>query len=436
MATQYDIPWVHPLFGFDLYETVQATEFIKAGLEVGLARQETIWCLHWGPLNEPSRQEQRRRQVGIQRKAVVFRRLYPEFIGVPVRKLYEQYRGAARRIPLNLDEFGEGASDEGIVSGDITPLGVMRERLSVVIVTRNGRGTLLRTLRSLVPQCAALSEIDWGVVVVDSGSAERTVDAVRMEFPQVTTVPNGSTDGLAHGFNMGLRHAGAANYILAMDEAAELTAGTLAKMLSYLRTHQHAAGVVAALTHPDGATPLQRLSLVELMPHRIRRPRLASFVGTSCALVRADVFSDVGLYDERLKVHHVALEWSIRAKRKGYEFAFLAEARVTYHQGPQLHRERASFAEHLAANQWLVYKHAGRRWAVALYWTQRLWAKWLSFCWRHDSEALQQLHDAVARMDEVYRRSGEENRRPALVVLEPSWGVGGNRGGAPRQPRL
>jgi len=432
MATQYDIPWVHPQFGFDLYETVQATEFIKAGFEVGLARQETIWCIHWGPLNEPSREEQRRRQVGLQRKAVIFHRLYPEFIGVPVRKLYEQYRGAAGRIVLNLDEIGEGAPKRGIVSGDSPPSDPMRERLSVVIVTSNGRGTLLRTLRSLLPQCAALTEIDCGVVVVDSGSTDGTVDAARMEFPQVTTVPNGASDGLAHGFNAGLRYAGVANYVLVMDHAAELVPGMFARMVSYLRTHQHAAGVVASLTDPDGATPSQRLSLVDLMPRRRRKPRLASFVGTSCALVRADVFFDVGLYDERLKVHHVALEWSIRAKRKGYEFTFLPEARVIYHDDPQVRRDWANFAEHLAANQWLVYKHAGRRWAVALYWTQRLWAKWLSFRWRHDSEALQQLHDGVARMDEAYRRSAEENRRPGRAVLEQSWGVGGDRGGAPR----
>ncbi len=437
MATQYDIPWVHPLFGFDLYETVQATEFIKAGLEVGLARQETIWCIHWGPLNEPSREVPKQRQVAIQRKAVVFRRLYPEFIDVPVRKLYDQHRGAAGRIALNLEAFSEEAPERGIVAGDLTLSGAKRERLSVVLTTRNGRETLLRTLRALVPQSAALAEIDCGVVVVDSGSTDGTADALRLEFPQVTIIPNASSGGLAHGSNMGLRHAGVANYVLVMDHAAELAPGALAMMVSYLRTHPHAAGVVPSLTYPPGGTlPLQRVSIVELMPRRLRRPLSASFVGTSCALVRADAFFDVGLYDERLKVHHVALEWSIRAKRKRYEFTFLPEAKVICHDDPKVRRDGANVAEHLAANQWLVYKHAGRRWAVVLYWTQRLWAKWLSFRWRHDSEVLQRLHDAVARMDEVYHRSREENRRPGRAVLKPSWGVEGHRGGAPREPRL
>ncbi len=422
MATQYDIPWVHPQFGFDLYETVQAMEFIKAGLEVGLARQETVWCLHWGPLEERSRDYERRRQIELRRKAAEFRKLYPEFVGVPVRKLYEQYREAAGHIAVVPGGLGDGATGRGSASEAFVTPRMARERLSIVIAMTNRRDMLFRALRALLPQRAALTEIDCRVVVVDSGSIDGTVEALRMEFPQVTTVRNQSSDGRAHALNLGLRNAGAAKYVLVMQHSVELSTGTLTRMVRYLRTHQNAAGVVASLTHQDGTVPLQRVSIVELVRRRLRMPQEVTFVGTTCALLRADVFFDVGLYDERLKSHHVDLEWAIRAKRKGYKFFFLPEARTIYHPGTQLRGDRSSFAERLADNQWLVYKHAGRRWAIALYWTQRLWVKWLSFRWRNDSEALRCLGDAVGRMDTFYRRSGEENRRPALTALEQSWG--------------
>src|SRR2546426_1298914 len=57
MATQYDIPWTNPLGGFELYDQVQALALIKAGLEVGIARQRTVWCLHWRPLREFSSEQ-------------------------------------------------------------------------------------------------------------------------------------------------------------------------------------------------------------------------------------------------------------------------------------------------------------------------------------------------------------------------------------------
>jgi len=95
MATQYDVPWMNPLGGFELYEHVQAAEFIKSGLEVGIARQEAIWCLHWGPLHERTFEQRERRDIAISSRAAAFQQLYPEFIGVPARKLYEQHRGVA-----------------------------------------------------------------------------------------------------------------------------------------------------------------------------------------------------------------------------------------------------------------------------------------------------------------------------------------------------
>ncbi len=91
MATQRDIPWRSPL-GFDLYDHVQSLEFIKAGLEVGIARQDPVWCLHWGPLRGVSRKQHRARLAVLQQKAVAFRELYPEFIGVPAWRLCEQYQ--------------------------------------------------------------------------------------------------------------------------------------------------------------------------------------------------------------------------------------------------------------------------------------------------------------------------------------------------------
>ncbi len=73
--------------------------FIKAGLEVGIARQEAVWCLHWGRLEERAPEQNRMRDIEFHDKVVVFRQQYREFISVPARSLYEQHRGAAGTFP-------------------------------------------------------------------------------------------------------------------------------------------------------------------------------------------------------------------------------------------------------------------------------------------------------------------------------------------------
>ncbi len=94
MATQYDVPWIDPVGGFMLYDQVQSLEFIKAGLEVGIVRQEAIWCLHWGPLEERSREQREPYDSELNRRAIAFRQRYPAYIGVPARTLHRKHRNA------------------------------------------------------------------------------------------------------------------------------------------------------------------------------------------------------------------------------------------------------------------------------------------------------------------------------------------------------
>ena len=421
LATQYDIPWTRPEFGFEgPWDHVQALEFIKTGLEVGIARQETAWCVHQGPLEEPSGEQIKRRSIALGPQAAVLRQLYPAIIGVPAQKLHERYREASQDLGLFKSNFGDGVRARRTGREDAMSPTPVREGLGIIIVTTNGAVTLLGTLRALLPQCGTLQGLECQVVVVDNGPDYR-VEAIRREFPQVTVIANASDTGLAGGFNSGLRHLGFPDFVLVMHGDVELTAGTLTKMVSYLREHQSTAGIIASLVDPDGTVQAQRTAIVELVPRRPRRPRPISFVGTSCSLVRGEVFFDVGLYDERFSCHE-ALDWSLRAKRKGYKFAYLPEARVLHRRSGRLRQDgsAAFFAERSVANLWFVYKHAGRQWAVTLYWVQRMQARWLALRWRHDSEALRRISEAMAEGTGLYRRFREENRRPELLLDDPT----------------
>ncbi len=395
MATQYDLPWASSLGGFELYDHVQALEFIKAGLEVGIARQEAIWCLHWGPPETRSREQLRLRDDDMFRRAAVLRQRNPTYIGVPVRRLLWRHRHAFH-------------------SPDPA-----RERLGVVIVTSDGREALLRAVRALLPQCEALKEVDSEVVVVGRTSTEVVGEAMRREFPHVIVMPPSTDGGPALACNVALRHLGFPTYVLVTHDGAEVSAGTLAKMVHYLRDHSSTAGVVGSLTDPKGTALPQRTGLVDPVPRHPRRPQRVSFVGRTCTLVRGEVFFDVGLYDDRFRVAFEDLEWSLRAKRRGYTFTFLPEAKATNHRVAGANGGASNTgATRLVDSVWLVYKYGGRRWAVALYWAQRLRTWWLAFRWRHDREARGRLEEAIVRMRGLYRRFVNENRLPRPLLHE------------------
>jgi GT2 family glycosyltransferase len=393
MATQYDMPWTSPVGGFELYDEVRAAEFIAAGLEVGIARQQMTWVLHWGSVEEPTAEQRRRRQRDIQQKAATFRRLFAPFVGVAARTLYERHWGAGRAQ----------SSDAA------------RERLGVIIAARSSPETLTRSLRTLLPQCEALKEIESQVVVVDTAPSAGVREAIRVEFPQVTVLASSGTDGVARALNEGLRHLDFPTYVLVMHSDVEVSTGTLARMVSDLRGRSSAAGVVASLMSPDGSVQPQRMAIVELVPQRPpQRAQQVTFVGTACALIRGEAFFDVGLYDERFSSHE-DLDWSLRAKRKGYKLVYLPEARAVHYRSERVGRDEPAFTDRSVATLLLVYKHAGRRWAGLLYWAQGIQAGWLARRWRHDGAALRQINDARVQAENLYRKFREENRRPQLL---------------------
>ena len=47
MITQYDVPWRDDIFdGWHFYDLSQSIEFIRAGYEIGIPRQDEPWCVH------------------------------------------------------------------------------------------------------------------------------------------------------------------------------------------------------------------------------------------------------------------------------------------------------------------------------------------------------------------------------------------------------
>jgi GT2 family glycosyltransferase len=392
MATQYDMPWTNPLGGFEFYDEIRAAEYITAGFEVGIARQQMTWVLHWGPAEEPTPEQRQRRLNDLQEKAATFRQLYGPFVGVAARTLYEEHQ-----------EAGVAQSRDPA-----------RERLGVIITANSSPEALLRSLRALMPQCEALKEVESQVVVVDTAPVAGAREAIRTEFPQVTVIARSGTEGVARALNEALRHLGFPTHILVMQSDVEVLRGTLARMVSDLKEHSSAAGVVASLMNPDGTPQAQRMAVVELVAQRPYQPQEVSYVGTTCALIRGEVFFDVGLYDERFS-YHEDLDWSLRAKRKGYKFMYLPEAKAVHHRGGRIGRNDSTFTDRSVATLWLVYKHAGRRWAVLLYWAQRIQALWHAIRWRHDEAALRQINESKAQAASMYRRFCEENQRPRLL---------------------
>lgn len=169
-------------------------------------------------------------------------------------------------------------------------------KVTVVVITRDRRGELLRTLRLLteLPERPP-------VVVVDNGSSDGTARAVAAAFPEVRLLTPGRNLG-AVGRNLGVGYA-RTPYVAFCDDDTWWEPGSLAAAVRLLDTHPRLAAVNARIVvEPSGTedpvvaelrdSPLPR-------PDWLPGPALGSFMA-GATVVRASAFRAAGGFHPRL----------------------------------------------------------------------------------------------------------------------------------------
>jgi GT2 family glycosyltransferase len=114
--------------------------------------------------------------------------------------------------------------------------------LSVVIVSYGTSAQTQACLASLADERPRLGEAGIGleVIVVDNGSHDDTVSAVRSRFPEVTIIEAGANLGFAKAVNVGA-DAGSGDWILLLNPDTRVLPGSLAALIDFARQHpEHA----------------------------------------------------------------------------------------------------------------------------------------------------------------------------------------------------
>lgn len=226
--------------------------------------------------------------------------------------------------------------------------------LSVVLVSFNTREDTLRSIRSLYDYGVAGIEI----IVVDNGSRDDSVTAIRSSFPDVVVIEAGENLGFARGVNRGAA-AATGEYILLFNPDAILLAQSLQNLLDFAREHPEYRLYGGRNMTPDGANDLSSCwgapSLWSLLCFATGLstafPRSAVFdpeslgqwqrdtvrevpiiTGSLLLISRAD-WLELGGMDEKFFLYGDDAEFSLRAKRHGFRPVIVPTATIIHDKG-------------------------------------------------------------------------------------------------------
>lgn len=122
-------------------------------------------------------------------------------------------------------------------------------KLSYVIVTHQRREPLMRTLEMLT-RTTPLPRWQWETWVVDNGSTDGTVEAVRSQYPDVQLIRRPGNEGVwARSYAFGPARG---EYLILLDDDSYPIDDAAAKSMAYLDAHQKCAAVVGRVVLPTG----------------------------------------------------------------------------------------------------------------------------------------------------------------------------------------
>lgn len=239
---------------------------------------------------------------------------------------------------------------------------------SIIIINHKRREMTLDCLRSL-PEGPE-------VIVVDNGSGDGSVEAVRAAFPAAKLIEMGENAGFARAVNRAMREA-TGRYVLLLNNDATL-GGPLDAVAKFLDARPDVAIVGAQLLHADGrrqnsvdnfpdfaSTMLNKSLLRALLPGRYvskhqvgdEPMEVENVIGAAIA-VRREFVEKVGPLDEDYFLYFEETDWCKRARDAGWKVMILPEWRVTHRQGQtrDLYPGRAD-VEHVRSLYTFFRKH-------------------------------------------------------------------------------
>jgi len=263
--------------------------------------------------------------------------------------------------------------------------------ISILIVSWNVRELLLGCLAAL-PEAVG-DDFSYEVIVVDNGSKDGTVAAVRETFPDVRIIANADNRGFTGGNNQALA-AARGHYLFLLNPDTKPLPGSIARLARYLENHPETGMVGPRLWYGDGSP----------QPSRRRFPTLATLFTEStiiqhyfpglglfarytladvpddqeqevdwlvgaALMARREVYEQIGGLDETFFMYSEELDWCKRAKDAGWRIAYEPAAEIIHYEGKSseqavARRDIAFFSSRVAYTR----KHFGRAWAEALRW--------------------------------------------------------------------
>lgn len=250
--------------------------------------------------------------------------------------------------------------------------------LSIVIVNYNTRELLMQSLESVALACSSLTA---EIFVVDNGSSDGSVDAVKSRYPKVHVLSNLENRGFACANNLAIRKS-KGRYILLLNSDTLVHSDTFNVIVDFMDSHKTVGASGCKVIKPDGKLDLackrsfptpsnslyHLLKLDRLFPESRRfgtynltyldedevQP-VDCLVG-AFMMVRKEVISEVGMLDEEFFMYGEDIDWCYRIKQAGWGVWYVPTASIIHYKGASSKKKKNRMIYEFHRSMFIYYR--------------------------------------------------------------------------------
>jgi GT2 family glycosyltransferase len=244
------------------------------------------------------------------------------------------------------------------------------EEVAVIIVNWSRRDDTLACLASLRGMASPVAH----TLVVDNGSNDGSVAAIRGAFADVDVLEGGRNLGFSAGVNVGLQEAMRRRvaYALLLNNDSEVAADCVPQLLAAAAIAPEIGVVGPTIYYFDRPSVVwsaggridwkcgrtHMLGLEEIDGGQFgTQPRPVEFVTGCCLLLKTCILARIGLFDPRFFAYYEETEWCVRVRRAGFTILHQPAAKA-WHKIAAPHQTPSPLVQYYMTRNRLLFLHA------------------------------------------------------------------------------
>ncbi|MBI4377739.1 MAG: glycosyltransferase, partial [Nitrospinae bacterium] len=203
--------------------------------------------------------------------------------------------------------------------------------ISFLMPAYNNEATVVDSIQSILNQ---KTDLKFEIIVVDDGSTDNTyplINKLLKIHPDIKLIKK-KNGGEASALNEGLKHC-TGKFIAIVEADVEIEDRWLEKVMKEF-DDEKVAGVGGRLATPENSSWIARIAGYEIESKFETKERFANHITSANAIYRAEIFKEIGIFNENLVNAVLDSDFNRRIIERDYKLIYKKNALARHHYKP------------------------------------------------------------------------------------------------------